>query len=255
MEGMDHNLESTVDPIHSPLVQRKVTESDCPSMSTIEGVEAILCLFDELPDSEASGYVGQTRALNRLWIRLEIVEIAFAKLKSFARDPRVKKRVSELLSKTELEQACTHENSDIRLAAFSVLHLMTPLYEDENTGTSKLLELECELWQRNLPSAIKICTSDRGNKEYAVRLLRCLMGFVNRLAAGSSSQKFVCDFLVQDLVLRQCLYPGTVSAKESFALPLLRHLLRACENSSKMGLIQQRLVVCGILETLAFHVG
>jgi len=174
--------------------------------------------------------------------------------------PILRESLTQNLSPSILVSALKHEKSSIRVVAFQAIDAIIPNYyyyysnDDDGENSNNTMTItgnkfqciiqEMKLWKESLPYAMK-----SSEKEYISTTMQCLMNLLTRASSiaahceeeeeeekiqhqqHSGRQKqdtvvsFVCDFLIQNIIIQQAAYPGTVADKECFVLSLLQQIL------------------------------
>lgn len=167
-----------------------------------------------------------------LWAKLEIARQATAqKLISTASiADELTLRLKEEFGEEVLRSALTHSSPRVRLVAFAAMEAAIPALDSVQTKL-EAAKVEMGLWKLALPYAFK-----SSGKEYTAALLVYLTAFLDRLALAEAKEfensetecrilpyfsSFIDEFLIDDIIMKQAAYPGTVLEKESFAISLL----------------------------------
>lgn len=144
-----------------------------------------------------------------------------------------------------LESSLTHSSQSIRLIAFASIEPVVRTYYSTEVSSLLLIEKEISYWRSALPYS---CNA--GSKEFNKELLLILSSLLNRLSDVESAcyegcldndttcetrhtatdhlpllTSFVRDFLIEEVLVRQGAYPGTVADKEGFVLALFDCIL------------------------------
>lgn len=161
--------------------------------------------------------------------------------------------IQKVMSVSQLQQALVHKNEKIRVVAFSCINPVIfahSFQRGENLSFYYLRMEELKLWKasfhyamnNNSNSGSSSNNSGNGNnsskdgKIYCVQIMTQLTKFLQSLLDLIVSTKnkkeevtlvvkrFICDFLIRDIIILKGLYPNTVQEKEKFALNLLETL-------------------------------
>lgn len=188
-----------------------------------------------------------------LWAKLKVIEhAARQKLlkKTLLSMSTLRQSISKRLPLQTLEGALQHEAPYIRLAAFQAIADVLPAYDDTNHSSGCYLHGEVELYRRYLPIAVK-----SSEKEYIAKLMKFITDLLRRMLLNEIKgptgdpllEGFVSDFLVRDLLLKQCAYPGTSQAKESWSLFIVNAIITfvresdanlKCNQMKRMGITE-----------------
>jgi len=146
-------------------------------------------------------------------------------LKSASSSKILRESVARVLPLDLLKASLFHELPRLRLAAFQSIGPILGTYDNLATDPIHCLEVEIDLWRESLPYSFK-CSE----KEYVVTLTQTLRSFLGRISDAEAAcddcndpllLKFVNDFLLKDVFVRQAAYPGTVAEKEKWAILML----------------------------------
>lgn len=171
-----------------------------------------------------------------LWAELEVIQFASKEglLQSTDDTNSLCKLVASLTPRDVLRSALAHSSPIISVAALKVMEYIVPTLDNFQMSSLENLKQEIVLWTFSLPLLVKT-----DGKEYISSILKCLVSFLDRLSlaeatatetasniASTSISKsmfveFAGSFLVSDIMVVKCGYPGTVALKESFVLSLL----------------------------------
>jgi hypothetical protein len=195
--------------------------------------QSVAMLFDAISETKVGAPAvhsssNETHDDRILWVHLELARIVrIQKLLT----PETKASVTGHITMDRLYKALGHDLSYLRMSAF--LALETLVIDVYDLG----LDEEAKLWKMFMPIAMKASESN----EQTNIVIQCKFSFLDRLSAHealatmkpntlTSTQHpmfypFVNDFVIGVLILKQGLYPGTVSEKEEFALLLLENLI------------------------------
>jgi hypothetical protein len=171
-----------------------------------------------------------------LWAKLEIVRQASMQklVSSLSTSEALRASIKGKFPESLLRSSLTHSSQRVRLVAFAALEPVLSTYDSIRTKPEAAY-LEMDMWQSALPYAFKST-----GKEYIASLLQYLTSFLDRLSLaeadevdGSASDcqtlprfgRFVNDFLIGTIIVKQAAYPGTVLEKEQFAVSLLRCII------------------------------
>ena len=154
-----------------------------------------------------------------------------------------RRRFASWVSLPTVQHALIHSSERLRLAAFGTIEAAVLVHYPDKSPSERL-EAEASMWRDSLPFALKSV-----GQEYLLELMRMLSSFLQRLlkdgATTSTSEtkakdteklglstthpnpvplcvSFVCDFLIDDILIGRSAYPGTVEENEAFAFPILR---------------------------------
>jgi len=209
------------------LVKRDQSLRNIMSQFVVMLYKAILDTKPSAPAYHLSAEIHEDRIS---WVYLEFTRIV--KMQKFL-NTETKSCITNHIPLPRLYSALGHELSYLRISAFLVLE--TILVDVYDHG----LEEEADVWKMVMPLMMK---TSEGN-EHTNILLQCLFSFLDRLSAreatieiksGGGTQQthptttffsFVNDFVIEKLILKEGLYPGTVSEKEEFSLQLLENLI------------------------------
>lgn len=154
-----------------------------------------------------------------LWAQLELSRQYFIH-KSLS--PKISERIRKFVPLRRVETALVHSIDSIRLVGFQSLEAI--LSHDADA----VIQIEAQLWK----SSLYLSMQNSDNKEFVSSLLQSLMIYLDRFSVTESVigspdrfEKFVIDFLLQNIALAHGVYPGTTAAKEGFSLTLLEKLL------------------------------
>ena len=169
----------------------------------------------------------------KLWASCEIIRLAAAERlfdDKIVRHLTLEKSVKCAMSTDHLQSALLHFSPTIRSVAFQAMGPIIHTYEDRTPYEESLAEIQA--WKKHLPFSLKT-----ESRDCMTSILHCLVTFLDKLSSIESSivpgkdvsetsmYDFVGDFLLSNLFARKAAYPGTVLAKESFALALLECII------------------------------
>jgi hypothetical protein len=178
----------------------------------------------------------ETLSDRKLWAICEIIR--YAQIERLL-DPSViglRQATAKALPLPRLRQALVHSSPAVRLSAYQCMEAIVETYDMATNGG---VMLELDLWKDSLPYDIKTDI-----REHLSTLFCCLLSFLDRLSVSGSQTsstetaimhdatsdvpilyEFVVGFLLNDVFVRKAAYPGTVNAKETFALTMLECLV------------------------------
>eukprot|EP00934_Nitzschia_sp_Nitz4_P006972 Nitzschia sp. Nitz4//scaffold176_size46146//10399//16466//NITZ4_007189-RA/size46146-snap-gene-0.3-mRNA-1//-1//CDS//3329539006//6962//frame0 len=189
---------------------------------------ALVRLIQNIGDSTSQSLEnsGTTHRINEraLWALLVLTRY-FHDQKGLS--PEVKETLSRQIPLAHFQLTLIHASASLRLAGFQAIDsVISQVYGQD-------IDQEATMWKYALPFSTKVA-DDKG---YTAALLQCLVSFLDRLSSWENSTalqatdtlsklyNFVVDFLVNDLFVQQCAYPGAIADKEYFGLALLESLI------------------------------
>lgn len=194
---------------------------------------------DRLPDSrnQVASFSSETEVLSDSVL---VALFAIAKQVSLQKllippycSVRLTSAISTSVPYAVLISSLTHSSESIRLAAFASIEAIIPTYYSSQMHALQIIEQELSIWRKCLPYSSK-----SASKAFFKELFQILSSLLNRLSDEESAgnnvnggeylpalTSFVRDFLIDEMILRQTGYPGTVEEKESFVLGLYRCIL------------------------------
>lgn len=142
----------------------------------------------------------------------------------------VEETVGEYLTSERLCAALAHRSIMVRLSAFQAMEVAVACLKSEYDRMACLLQ-EAVLWKQYLHGSIKGI-----NSQYLSTTMHSLLVFMDRLSMTEAEfvqqgaelfhlREFVIDFLIDDLLLKRCGYPGSPADKETFSLALFECIL------------------------------
>ena len=208
------------------LIKREKTMND-EAMS-----RSLAMLFDAISEASNTAPVvfssDETCDDRILWAHLELARVV--RQRKFL-NQETKSSIARHVTMGRLYTALGHHSSFLRISAF--LALETIVIDVYGLG----LEEEAKVWKMFMPMVMNASECN----EHTNIILQCKFSFLDRLLAHEASvvmksiavplmelpkfYSFVNDFVIGVLILKQGLYPGTVSTKEEFVLQLLENLI------------------------------
>jgi Putative death-receptor fusion protein (DUF2428) len=209
--------------------------SDAAAQAFTALLEHVQSLSVDVITLEIPSVERETLSDRKLWAICEIIR--YAQVERLL-DPSVmglRQAAAKALPLPQLRQALVHSSPAVRLSAYQCMEAIIETYDMATHGgaLSGGVMLQLDLWKNSLLYDVKTDIREHLSTRFC-----CLLSFLDRLSVIGSRTNghdatsgapivyhFVVGFLLYDVFVRKTAYPGTVNAKETFALTMLECLV------------------------------